>query len=89
MQKKLKLVGILCFQLIRFNPIGREQVCEGRSGFVQKDGFQLIRFNPIGRANTCKQTMVYHIKRFQLIRFNPIGRGNVHTVKPTLDRVSN
>ena len=38
---------IRCFQLIRFNPIGRGEVfVHGETG----DGFQLIRFNPIGRV---------------------------------------
>ena len=38
----------ISFQLIRFNPIGRDP--EGGKN-LQLERFQLIRFNPIGRGD--------------------------------------
>ena len=43
--------GTASFQLIRFNPIGRDKA---RSDIWEPRGFQLIRFNPIGRGKNEK-----------------------------------
>ena len=60
------------FQLIRFNPIGRDANSFGQNSQFGLS-FQLIRFNPIGRVKYNDHNRV-RPGRFQLIRFNPIGR---------------
>ena len=46
------------FQLIRFNPIGREYSSEEKALIIS---FQLIRFNPIGREHAHEINETYGV----------------------------
>ncbi len=58
------------FQLIRFNPIGREKEKIMNEILREAQGFQLIRFNPIGRDHTVR--LLYSAAKLQTFPTNPI-----------------